>query len=227
MSADYSQIELRLLAHLSGDKGLIEAFGEGADFHTMTAASIFNVAPKNVDSAQRARAKAVNFGIVYGQQAFGLAQALDISRYEAKEIIDAYYNAYPRVREYLDEVVEDARRDGFVETIYGRKRYIPEFKSSNKQLQGIGERTAMNHPMQGSAADIIKLAMLEVQKRIEEKSLNSKLLLQVHDELDLSVPNDEIDVVSALLKDVMEGITALKVPLEIDINWGKNWSEAH
>lgn len=227
MSADYSQIELRLLAHLSGDEGLVRAFNEGTDFHAMTAASIFKVPLKDVTSLQRSRAKAVNFGIVYGQQAFGLAQSLDIPIAEAKSIIDAYYEAYPQVRRYLDGIVESARSCGYAETMYGRKRHIPELKSSNRQTQALGERTAMNHPMQGSAADIIKIAMAGVEARLREDGSSAKLLLQVHDELDLSVPRNEVDSVAVMLKEVMEGVCEISVPLLVDVSWADNWAQAH
>lgn len=227
MSADYSQIELRLLANLSGDRGLIEAFGEGRDFHLSTASTIFGVSLKDVTPTQRMRAKAVNFGIVYGQQAFGLAQSLDISRSEAQDIIDAYFRAYPQVRTYLDDVVEGAREHGFAQTVYGRKRYIPELKSSNAQIRSAGKRNAMNHPMQGSAADIIKMAMTEVQRRLRCEKSGAKLILQVHDELDLSVPEDEIEDVSSMVKDVMENIFIAEVPLIVEVNWGINWACAH
>ncbi len=227
LSADYSQIELRLLAHLSQDPHLIEAFNSGTDFHAQTAARVFGKDVTDITPELRSRAKAVNFGIVYGQQAFGLSQTLDIPRKEAQEMIDMYFAAYPKVREFLDSIVEGAKEAGFAETIYGRKRHIPELRSKNKQVYGVGERTAMNHPMQGTAADIIKLAMIDVQKKLNEGNFASQLLLQVHDELDFSVPKIEIESVSALVKEAMEGIVSLSVPLSVDISYGANWAEAH
>ena len=227
LSADYSQIELRLLAHLSGDEGLIEAFCSGEDFHAKTASRVFGLPVEEITPELRSRAKAVNFGIVYGQQAFGLAQSLDIPFGEAKEMIDRYFEAYPGVRTYLDETVAQAKRDGFAITMFGRKRHIPELRASNATTRAFGERTAMNHPMQGSAADIIKLAMTEVDRRLAEGGFKAKLLLQVHDELDFSVPTDEVDAVATLAKEVMESTAQLKVPLIADVSWGANWAEAH
>lgn len=227
VSADYSQIELRLLAHLSGDENLIHAFNSGADFHAMTASRVYGVPLEEVTSQMRSHSKAVNFGIVYGQQAFGLSQTLDIPRAEAKEMIERYFEAYPTVRQYLDDVVQSAKDAGYAETLFGRKRRIPELKSSNRNVYGVGERTAMNHPMQGTAADIIKLAMIEVHKQLEAKGFESKLLLQVHDELDLSVPQAELEEVSAMVKDIMENVVELSVPLTVEVSSGANWAEAH
>ncbi|MCI8367211.1 MAG: DNA polymerase I [Eggerthellaceae bacterium] len=227
LSADYSQIELRLLAHLSADEHLVAAFNSGADFHTATAARVFDIAPEDVTPAQRSRAKAVNFGIVYGQQAFGLSQTLDIPVAEAKEMIDRYFAAYPGVRRYLDETVADAKQLGYAETMFGRKRHIPELKAKNYQQRSFGERTAMNHPMQGSAADVIKLAMRRVQQRLMEEGMAAKLLIQVHDELDFSVPRDEVEQLAALVKEIMENVVELRVPLTADVSWGENWAEAH
>ena len=227
LSADYSQIELRLLAHLSGDEHLVAAFNSGADFHASTAARVFGVAVEEVSPQMRSRAKAVNFGIVYGQQAFGLAQSLEIPMAEAKEMIDRYFEAYPGVRTYLDEAVEQAKERGFAETMFGRRRYIPELAARNAVQRGFGERTAMNHPMQGTAADIIKLAMNEVARRLLAEGFEAKLLLQVHDELDFSVPKDEVERLSAMVKDVMESVVELKVPLIADVSYGATWAEAH
>ncbi len=226
LACDYSQIELRLLAHLSGDEGLIEAFCEGADFHAATAARVFGVAVEDVTPQMRSRAKAVNFGIVYGQQAYGLSTSLKISRAGAQQMIDRYFEAYPGVRAYLDESVRLAHERGYAETMYGRKRHIKEFKQKNRQLVAFGERTAMNHPMQGSAADIIKIAMVRVEDRLRREDLASKLVLQIHDELDLEVPMAEIDTVSALVREVMEGVVELRVPLVADVSYGSNWAEA-
>jgi DNA polymerase-1 len=226
LTCDYSQIELRLLAHLSGDEQLIKAFCEGEDFHRETAARVFGVPVSEVSPQMRSRAKAVNFGIVYGQQAFGLASSLKISRGEAQAMIDRYYDAYPRVRSFLDEEVALAHKQGWVATMYGRKRHIAEIHAKNRQMVAFGERTAMNHPMQGSAADIIKIAMIRVAQRLRQEGLSSKMVLQIHDELDFEVPNDEIDRLSRLVKETMEGVVKLKVPLVAEISYGKNWAEA-
>lgn len=227
VSADYSQIELRVLAHMSGDEHLIEAFRSGADFHSATAARVFGIPVDEVTPELRSRAKAVNFGIVYGQQAYGLSQSLHIPFYEAQGLIDQYFDVYPTVRAYLDDVVAKARENVYAVTMFGRKRHIPELKASNAQQRAFGERTAMNHPMQGSAADIIKLAMTQVQKRIEAEFPQAKLMLQVHDELDLSVPKDQVEAVSALLKQVMENVVEMKVPLLVDVQAAPTWAEAH
>lgn len=227
VSADYSQIELRVLAHLSGDEHLIDAFRSGADFHSATAARVFGLPVDEVTPELRGRAKAVNFGIVYGQQAYGLSQSLHIPFYEAQELIDQYFDVYPTVRAYLDDVVAAAKENAYAVTMFGRKRHIPELKASNAQQRAFGERTAMNHPMQGSAADIIKLAMTQVQKRIEAEFPQAKLMLQVHDELDLSVPEDQVEAVSALLKQVMENVVQMKVPLLVDVQAAATWAEAH
>ncbi len=227
LSADYSQIELRLLAHLSGDEHLIQAFLSGADFHAQTASRVFDVPVEEVTPSLRSKAKAVNFGIVYGQQAFGLSQSLDIPFYEAKHMIDRYFEVYSGVRAYLDEVVASAKEKGYVATLYGRRRSIPELRSVNAVQRGFGERTAMNHPMQGTAADIIKIAMRRVQEELIRGKYRTKLMLQVHDELDFSVPNDELESVAALVKDIMEQVVELKVPLVVDVASGNNWAQAH
>uniref|UniRef100_A0A7C9JJJ9 DNA polymerase I n=1 Tax=Muribaculaceae bacterium Z82 TaxID=2304548 RepID=A0A7C9JJJ9_9BACT len=227
LGADYSQIELRLLAHLSGDEHLVAAFNSGADFHAATASHVFGIPVDEVTPQLRSRAKAVNFGIVYGQQAYGLAQSLGIPYPEAKEMIERYFEAYPGVRAYLDSTVEQARETGYALTMFGRKRHVPDIRSKNSATRGFGERTAMNHPMQGSAADIIKLAMSEVQRRLLSEGFKAKLLLQVHDELDFSVPETEIERLSAMVREVMEGVVELKVPLVVDVTWGDNWAQAH
>ncbi len=227
VSADYSQIELRLLAHLSGDEHLIRAFCEGEDFHAETAARVFDVPFDEVTPQMRSRAKAVNFGIVYGQQAYGLSQSLRIPFGEAKEMIDRYFQAYPQVRSYLDKLVAQAHERGFAETMFGRKRHIPELLESNRQRRSFGERTAMNHPMQGTAADIIKMAMVEVQRRLVGEGFAAKMILQVHDELCFSVPREELDALCAMVKDAMEGVVTLSVPLVAEVNDGANWGEAH
>ncbi len=226
LACDYSQIELRLLAHLSCDEHLVEAFNSGADFHRTTAARVFGVPVEEVTPAQRSRAKAVNFGIVYGQQAYGLATSLKIPRAEAQQMIDRYFEVYPGVRTYLDWCVQFARENGYALTAYGRRRYTPDIKSSNFQRRSFAERTAMNHPMQGTAADIIKMAMVEVPAKLKEEGLRSKLILQIHDELDFEVPEDEISALSELVKDTMEGVAELRVPLIAEVSYGKNWAEA-
>lgn len=226
LSCDYSQIELRLLAHLSGDEHLIRAFREGEDFHAETAARVFGVDISEVTPALRSRAKAVNFGIVYGQQAYGLSTSLKIPRAEAQEMIDRYYAAYPGVRRFLDEQVAFAHKQGWVATMYGRKRHIAELKSRNRQLIAFGERTAMNHPMQGTAADIIKLAMIRLQRRLNEEGFATKLVLQIHDELDFEVPTRELEALSALVKETMETVVELKVPLVAEVSYGTTWADA-
>ncbi len=227
LSADYSQIELRLLAHLSGDEGLIAAFRSGEDFHAQTAARVFGVPVEEVTPEMRSHAKAVNFGIVYGQQAFGLGQSLHIPMAEAQEMIDRYYRAYPGVREYLDRTVAEAHETGYAVTMFGRKRHIPELNSSNVNMRHFGERTAMNHPMQGSAADIIKLAMIRVEQRLRAEGLKSRMVIQVHDELDFECPNDEVERLTELVRDVMDNVVELSVPLTADIQTGPNWAIAH
>ena len=226
LACDYSQIELRLLAHLSGDEHLVAAFNSGADFHAATAARVFGVPVDEVTPQLRSRAKAVNFGIVYGQQAYGLATSLKIPRAEAQEMIDRYFDAYPGVRAYLDESVRLAHERGWATTMYGRKRHIKEFRQKNKQLIAFGERTAMNHPMQGTAADIIKIAMVQVERRLREKGLASRLVLQIHDELDLEVPVGELEAASELVRSTMEGVAQLRVPLIAEVSYGSNWAEA-
>ncbi|MDO4806151.1 MAG: DNA polymerase I [Coriobacteriales bacterium] len=226
LACDYSQIELRLLAHLSADEHLVRAFNEGEDFHAATAARVFDVPVSEVTPALRSRAKAVNFGIVYGQQAYGLATSLKIARKEAQDMIDRYFMVYPGVREFLDGQVRFARENGYVSTMYGRKRHIKDINSRNFQLRSFGERTAMNHPMQGTAADIIKIAMIRVAERLREEGLASKLVLQIHDELDFEVPEGEVEVLSALVRETMEGVCELRVPLVADVSVGGNWAEA-
>ena len=226
LACDYSQIELRLLAHLSCDEHLIDAFCSGADFHRQTAARVFNVPVEEVTPAQRSRAKAVNFGIVYGQQAYGLSTSLKISRAEAQQMIDRYFEVYPGVRTYLDWCIQFAREKGYALTAYGRRRYTPDIKSSNFQRRSFAERTAMNHPMQGTAADIIKMAMVEVPKKLAAEGLKSKLVLQIHDELDFEVPKDEIEALSQLVRETMEGVAELRVPLIAEVSYGANWAEA-
>lgn len=226
LAVDYSQIELRLLAHLSGDEHLVRAFNEGEDFHAETAARVFGVPVSEVTPDLRSRAKAVNFGIVYGQQAYGLSQSLHISMAEARDMIDRYYEAYPGVRTFLDSVVARAKQTGYAETMYGRRRHIPELKAKNPQLRGFGERTAMNHPMQGTAADIIKIAMALVSRRLEEEGFAAHMILQVHDELDFECPVNEVDRLTTMVRDVMEHVVDLRVPLIAEASTGITWADA-
>lgn len=226
LAVDYSQIELRLLAHLSGDEHLVRAFNEGEDFHAETAARVFGVPVSEVTPDLRSRAKAVNFGIVYGQQAYGLSQSLHISMAEARDMIDRYYEAYPGVRTFLDNVVARAKQTGYAETMYGRRRHIPELKAKNPQLRGFGERTAMNHPMQGTAADIIKIAMARVSRRLEEEGFAAHMILQVHDELDFECPVDEVERLTTMVRDVMEHVVDLHVPLIAEASTGITWADA-
>lgn len=226
LAVDYSQIELRLLAHLSCDEHLVRAFNEGEDFHAETAARVFGVPVSEVTPDLRSRAKAVNFGIVYGQQAYGLSQSLHISMAEARDMIDRYYEAYPGVRTFLDNVVARAKQTGYAETMYGRRRHIPELKAKNPQLRGFGERTAMNHPMQGTAADIIKIAMARVSRRLEEEGFAAHMILQVHDELDFECPVDEVERLTAMVREVMEHVVDLRVPLIAEASTGITWADA-
>lgn len=226
LAVDYSQIELRLLAHLSGDEHLVCAFNEGEDFHAETAARVFGVPVSEVTPDLRSRAKAVNFGIVYGQQAYGLSQSLHISMAEARDMIDRYYEAYPGVRTFLDNVVARAKQTGYAETMYGRRRHIPELKAKNPQLRGFGERTAMNHPMQGTAADIIKIAMARVSRRLEEEGFAAHMILQVHDELDFECPIDEVERLTTMVRDAMEHVVDLRVPLIAEASTGVTWADA-
>lgn len=226
LAVDYSQIELRLLAHLSGDEHLVCAFNEGEDFHAETAARVFGVPVSEVTPDLRSRAKAVNFGIVYGQQAYGLSQSLHISMAEARDMIDRYYEAYPGVRTFLDSVVARAKQTGYAETMYGRRRHIPELKAKNPQLRGFGERTAMNHPMQGTAADIIKIAMARVSRRLEEEGFAAHMILQVHDELDFECPVNEVERLTTMVRDVMEHVVDLRVPLIAEASTGITWADA-
>ena len=226
VAADYSQIELRILAHLSGDPSLVEAFTSGRDFHTETAARVFGLDRDHVDAEHRRRAKAVNFGIVYGISSHGLSESLGIGRGEAQEMIDRYFVAYPKVRSYLDETVAEAHRTGFAVTLYGRRRPIPELRSGNFNLRSFGERTAMNHPMQGTAADLMKIAMIEVDRRLIAEGFASRMVLQVHDELVFEAPRGEIERLSAMVHEAMEGVAELAVPLSASISWGEDWASA-
>ena len=226
VAVDYSQIELRLLAHLSADEHLVAAFNEGEDFHAETAARVFGVPVEEVTRELRSRAKAVNFGIVYGQQAYGLSQSLDIPMAEAREMIEAYFRAYPGVRTYLDRTVAEVKQKGYAETMFGRRRPIPELKMRNPAQRSFGERTAMNHPMQGSAADIIKIAMARVARRLRDEGFAARMILQVHDELDFECPEAEVDRLIAMVRTEMEGVVQLRVPLIAEASTGITWADA-
>jgi DNA polymerase-1 len=226
IDADYSQIELRILAHMANDEAMISAFNSGMDIHTVTASQVFKTPIEQVTPSLRSRAKAVNFGIVYGIGDFSLSQDLHVSVKEAKSYIDGYFNTYKKVKEYLDKTVEFAIQNGYVETLYKRRRYIPELSSSNKNLQGFGKRVAMNTPIQGTAADIIKRAMVAVDRRLEAEQMETRLILQVHDELILSAPENECEKASAILKEEMENATRLSILLQTDVGVGKNWLDA-
>jgi len=227
MAADYSQVELRIMAHLSEDETLIKAFQEGADIHTATAAEILGSDLESVESEDRRRAKAINFGLIYGMSAFGLAKQLGILRGEAQDYIDLYFARYPGVKAYMDKTKEEAKETGYVETVFGRRLYLPDINAKNGQRRQYAERTAINAPMQGTAADLIKMAMIEVQNQLIDKQINSKMIMQVHDELVFEVPKEEYDVMHNLIKQSMENIAELKVPLIVDIGDGINWDEAH
>ena len=226
-SADYSQIELRIMAHLSGDPHMIEAFREGHDIHAATAAKIYKKAIEEVTREERGKAKTANFGIIYGITAFGLAERLDISRTEAKELIEGYFATYPKVKEYMQKSIETAREKGYTETIYHRRCYLRDINSHNAVVRGYAERNAINAPIQGSAADIIKIAMIAIARRFREEGLRSKMILQVHDELNFSVYPEEKERVQQIVVEEMERACPMQVPLEADYGWGKNWLEAH
>ncbi len=227
VAADYSQIELRLMAHLSEDKNMINAFLNNEDIHTATAAKINKIEHSEVSKEMRSQAKSANFGIIYGISAFGLAQNLKIKRSEAKRLIDGYFNTYPKVKEYMAQCIENARKNQAVETLFGRKRRLKDIDSANRVVKGIAERNAINAPIQGSAADIIKIAMLKIQSEIEVGRLQAKIILQVHDELVLDVPAAEVETIKEILTREMENAAQLKIPLKVDIGVGKNWLEAH
>ena len=226
VDADYSQIELRLLAHISGDEAMRAAFLSGEDVHRVTASQVFGVPLEDVTAEERRRAKAVNFGIVYGISSFGLSQDLSITRKEAAEYIEKYFETYPGIKSYLDGLVEHAKEEGYVTTMYGRRRPVPELKSSNFMQRSFGERVAMNSPIQGTAADIIKIAMNRVHDRLREERMKSRLILQVHDELLVETKLSEADRVEEILREEMQQAASLRVPLEIDLHRGKNWYEA-
>ncbi|WP_122640253.1 DNA polymerase I [Romboutsia sp. Marseille-P6047] len=225
VDADYSQVELRVLANMSGDENMIDAFKHGEDIHSKTASQIFDVDINEVTSRQRSEAKAINFGIVYGKSDFGLSEDLNIPVKQAKEYINSYFEKYSKIKEFMDKTIEDATRDGYITTLLNRRRYIPELKSSNFMLRNAGKRAAMNAPIQGSAADIIKIAMVNVYKKLEEKNLKSKLILQVHDELIVETANDELEIVKQIVKDEMENAFSMDVNLDVDLNVGCSWYE--
>ena len=227
MSADYSQVELRLMAHLSQDKNMLAAFNADHDIHAATAANIYKVPIEAVTSDMRRKAKTANFGIIYGISIFGLSERLGVSRAEAKELIDGYFMSFPGVKDYIDTTIENARRDGYVETLLHRRRYLPDINSRNANVRGYAERNAVNAPIQGTAADIIKIAMVKIADRLKREGLKTEMLLQVHDELNFNVPLDEVDKVKALVREEMEGAFSLSVPLRVDIGVGANWLEAH
>ncbi len=229
LSADYSQVELRLMAHMSGDEGMIEAFRSGEDIHRDTASRLFHTAPEEVTSDQRRKAKTANFGIIYGISAFGLRQRMggDMSMGEAKEIIEDYFRSYPKVKEYIDNTIREAKGNGYVQTIFARKRFLPDINSANANVRSLAERNAINAPLQGSAADIIKIAMVRVARRLSEEGLRSKMILQVHDELIVDTLRSEKERVREILRQEMEGAAMLRVPLTVDVGEGENWLDAH
>ena len=227
MSADYSQVELRLMAHLSQDENMLAAFNADHDIHAATAANIYKVPIEEVTSDMRRKAKTANFGIIYGISTFGLSERLGVSRAEAKELIDGYFMSFPGVKDYIDTTIENARRDGYVETLLHRRRYLPDINSRNANVRGYAERNAVNAPIQGTAADVIKIAMVKIADRLKREGLKAEMLLQVHDELNFNVPLDELGRVKALVREEMEGAVKLSVPLRVDIGVGANWLEAH
>jgi DNA polymerase-1 len=227
VSADYSQIELRIMAHLSCDQHLIAAFRAGEDVHAMTAAKIFGIDIKDVTSDQRRIAKTANFGIMYGISAFGLSQRLHIGRGEAKKIIEDYFTNFPAISSYIEDTLTAARETGYVETIFGRRRYLPDINSRNGTVRSLAERTAINAPIQGTSADIIKLAMINVDKRIAVEGLQSRMILQIHDELLFDSIPSEVDQLKKIVLEEMENVTKLSVPLTVECNYGNNWLEAH
>ena len=227
VSADYSQIELRIMAHLSQDQHLIQAFRNGVDVHAATAEKIFGVPHEEVTADQRRVAKTANFGIMYGISSFGLSQRLGISRSEAKKLIDDYFNAFPAIRSFIDDTIAAARENGYVETIFGRRRYLPDINARNATVRALAERNAVNAPIQGTAADIIKLAMIGVDRKMAEEGLRSKMVLQIHDELLFDTISSEREKLMSIVKEQMEHVTELSVPLTVECNYGKNWLEAH
>ena len=226
-SADYSQIELRIMAHLSNDPNMIEAFREGDDIHAATAAKIYKINIEEVSREQRSKAKTANFGIIYGISVFGLAERMNVPRSEAKELIDGYFQTYPQIKAFMDKSIERAREKGYIETIFGRKRFLPDILSHNAVVRGYAERNAINAPIQGSAADIIKVAMVKIYQRFLSENIRSKMILQVHDELNFSVYPEEKEKVEQIVIEEMERAYSMQVPLRADCGWGSNWLEAH
>ncbi len=227
VSADYSQIELRIIAALSGEPNMIESFKKNEDIHRSTAAKVFNVTLDEVNREQRSNAKTVNFGIIYGVSAFGLSQQTSLTRSESKELIDTYYATYPKLRDYIDNQIAFAREYGYVQTVSGRRRYLKDINSQNAVVRGGAERNAVNAPIQGSAADIIKIAMINIHQRLQKENLQTKMLLQVHDELVFDVPKTELEIVKLIIKEEMENAFQLAVPLVVEIGEGTNWLDAH
>ena len=227
LSADYSQVELRVMAHMSGDENMIAAFNRNEDIHTATAAAIHNLSPEQVTREMRSAAKTANFGIIYGISSFGLSQRLNISRREARQLIDGYFRSYPKIKEYMDQSIEKARSKGFVTTIFGRRRYLKDINSENSIVRGNAERNAINAPVQGSAADVIKIAMINIHNELIKNNLKSKMILQVHDELNFDVYLPELTQVRELVRQNMEHACQLDVPLVVDMGTGQNWYEAH
>ena len=227
MAADYSQIELRIIAALSEEQTMMQAFKDGQDIHASTAAKVFNVPLEDVTREQRGNAKTVNFGIIYGVSAFGLSNQTDLSRGEAKELIDTYYKTYPKLRNYMSELVDFARDNGYVQTVLGRRRYLKDINTANAIVRGAAERNAVNAPIQGSAADIIKIAMINIHEKLEKGGYKTKMLLQVHDELVFDVYKPELSVMESLIKTEMENAYILSVPLDVELGIGENWLQAH
>jgi len=225
LSADYSQIELRILAHMSGDPALQEAFRQGLDVHRATAARILGVEPDAVTDTQRDQAKTVNFGVIYGISAHGLGLQLGIPRKEAQRFIDDYFAAYPGVKQFIDHTIEEARKTGYVVTLKGRRRPIPDLRSPNPQVRGFAERIAVNTPIQGTSADMIKLAMIAIHRRLSREGLRAAMILQVHDELIFDTPQAEVDTLKNIVREEMERALPLNVPTKVDIKTGRNWAE--
>jgi len=227
LSADYSQIELRIIAEISKEENMLDAFSKNIDIHTATAAKVYGIAIEDVDSTQRRNAKAVNFGIIYGQSAFGLSQNLGIPRKEAAEIIEQYFAQYPGIKRYMSDTMNFARENGFVETIMGRRRYLRDINSANQTVRGFAERNAINAPIQGSAADMIKIAMINIHKEMKAQNLQSTMTMQVHDELVFDVVKSEKEVMKAIIQDKMANAIKLTVPIVVEIGEGENWLAAH
>jgi DNA polymerase-1 len=226
-SADYSQIELRVMAHLSGDNNMIEVFREGKDLHAATAANIYKKPLEEVNRDERTKSKRANFGIIYGITIFGLAERLNINREEAKLLIDGFFNTFPKVKDYMEKAKQTAREQGYVTTLFGRRRYLPDINSQNATVRGFAERNAINAPIQGTAADIIKVAMIHIHQRFKDEGIKSKMILQVHDELNFSVYPNEKETVEKIVLEEMQNAIDMKVPLVADSGFGSNWLEAH